>query len=347
MRIGIVTLYGEFNYGNRLQNYALQIVLEKLGNEVTSIVAVKDHNIIKRYLKLFLVKQGKSIHFRSNKERKRERNFISFTKKYIKTDYYKNSTKIPHNASGAECYVVGSDQVWNPLYWENKEDSNELYNFCLGFTDKKKIAYAASFGISKLPEEWENRFRPFIRAFDFISVRENEAINIIKKMGRQATVVLDPTLLLTEKDWRVIESNIINNEKQYALFYFLGEKPEYIQVENGLDIIDLMDVKSKWYTCGPGTFVELIDKAKIVYTDSFHATVFSLIFKTPFVVYNRKHSNKSDMSGRIITLLEIAGIENGMSSSSELMVNKIREDGQKRIDEKRKVSKQMLSSALK
>ena len=321
MKISIVTLYGKFNYGNRLQNYALQSALESLGYEVFSVVVNKDTNVVKRVAKKFIEKQGNTFKIIKKIDRKRMRDFSLFDSNYTKIQIYHNkSGKIPNEAGSADIYIVGSDQVWNPLFWEDRDDAPELYNFLLTFTKKPKISYAASFGISQLSNRWRARFKPLIKDFDSISVREKDAVNIVSDLGKNATVVLDPTLLLTADRWRMIESHRVENGKDYVLLYFLGRRPDDLVFENNIDVIDLMDENSSWYTCGPDTFIELIDKASIVYTDSFHATVFSLLFHTPFVVFNREHSNKSDMSSRIRTLLDIAGIEDGLSNN-RIVVN--------------------------
>ena len=320
MKICIVTLYGEFNYGNRLQNYALQKALESLGHEVSSLAVIKDINPLKRRIKKFIEKQGNRIRFIKSVERKRQREFSNFNNRFITTQIiYNESGLIPEEAGNSDCYIVGSDQVWNPLFWEDRDDTPELYNYLLSFTDRKKISYAASFGIANLSKKWQGRFKPLISRFDAISVREKDAVDIVSKLGKSAEVVLDPTLLLSPYDWRSVESNKVHEKNDYILLYFLGKKPDDLMFENDIEVIDLLDEKDPWYTSGPDTFVELIDKASIVYTDSFHATVFSIIFHTPFVVYNRMHSNKSDMSGRVRTLLAAIGIEEGLSKTASII----------------------------
>lgn len=346
MITNIVTLYGEFNYGNRLQNYALQVALESLGCDVKSIVVIQNKSRMKRFLKRYIEKNGKRITLRDKKERRREENFSAFTQKTIKTEYYyETSGQIPSEAGHADCYVVGSDQVWNPLFWDDSDDAPELFNFLLSFTKKRKVAYAASFGISKLPKRWMERLRPLINEFDAISVRENDAANIVSDFGKTAEVVLDPTLLLTAKEWRKVESHIIKASGDYILLYFLGKKPDNLKFEEEVHVIDLLDKDSSWYTSGPEVFIELIDKAGLVYTDSFHAVVFSMIFHTPFIVFNREHSNKSDMSGRIKTLLEIAGMNGGISREKHI-INYPADYNDDRISFQRERSVEFLRSAL-
>lgn len=321
MKIAIVTLYGNFNYGNRLQNYALQATLCGYGHSVKTIGASANTNGIKNFLKKYLVKKNGNYTFKKMQEIKREKAFDRFTKRNIPTCmFHTQDGKIPKTVdSEYDVFIVGSDQVWNPMFWRDSDESCDLFNFFLGFTNRVKIAYAASFGIEKIPEKWEKRIQPLISRFDYISVREKAGCTITDMLGVQSELVLDPTLLLDAPTWRKMERNTVV-EKSYILVYFLGEKADYIKEEihsvavyRHLTIINLCDERSKFYQCGPETFLELIDKAEIVYTDSFHASVFSILFHTEFAVFNRSHVNRSDMSSRIRTLLDTVGIDDGMS----------------------------------
>lgn len=345
MKICIVTLYGENNYGNRLQNYALQHVLNSMGHEVKSLAVMKRSNKIKEMIKKYVKKNGSKIYFINSVDRKRDKEFSNFTRKYINTEYiYDDYGLIPNEAGDGDCYIVGSDQVWNPLFWGDNNNAPELYNYMLAFTEKTKVSYAASFGISKLPEKWKEKFRPLINKLDFISVREKDAVNIVSDLGKSSEVVLDPTLLLSADEWRMIEKNVVKNKK-YILLYFLGQKPNNMHFDRGTEVIDLFDINSKWYTSGPEIFVELIDKANMVYTDSFHATVFSMLFHTPFVVFNREHANNSDMSGRINTLLNIAGIGGKISNYKHDVINP-NEVSDNNINSEKKQSLDFLKKSL-
>ena len=315
MKIGIITLYGEFNYGNRLQNYALQRTLELLGYKAVTLVVDSKTNIMKKYLKKFLHKKNDQIKLIPRNEKKRERNIKTFTNRYINTEFYKtNDGKMPIKVNEFfDCFVVGSDQVWNPLFWGDERFDAEAYNYFLSFAEpQKRISYAASFGISELPEKYQKNFKHLLEGFNHISVRESDGADIVNSITTKlANIVLDPTMLLEVDEWRKVSSQGIKPKFRYIVTYFLGDQENefllYINelsLKYGYEIINIMDEKCvEYYTGGPDTFLSLIDNAEICFSDSFHATVFSILFHTPFVVVDRKHSNNSNMNSRINTLL--------------------------------------------
>ena len=330
MKVAIITLFGLFNYGNRLQNYALQNALEKNGYEAETIAVAHDYNKLKGFIKKYIERTDKGISVRAKVELDREKNFKKFNDKYLNLRMvYSPDYKIPEEVGkNYDACVVGSDQVWNPLFWEDKEDSEHLYNFTLGFFGGKKISYAASFGVDSLPTTWADRMLPQIRKFDAVSVREKNGQLLLKDAGIDSEVVVDPTMLLSADEWRQVESHDVDENKKYVLCYFLGEQPDSVKEKIaeqaktlGAEIVDIMSPENKkLYTKGPDYFLEVIDKAEMVFTDSFHACVFSILFHTPFVVFDRQHANKSNMNSRILTLLNMTGFEDAISGES-LIIN--------------------------
>ena len=329
MKIVIITIHGFFNYGNRLQNYALQTVLKKYHEDVSTWAVSKDCNKLKRIMKRFIRRVNGKRRIVSISNIKREVNFRKFSAKYIATQmFYSTDGRFPKAADkDVDVFVVGSDQVWNPLFWEDSDHSADLYNNCLGFTEKRKIAYAASFGVGALPDRWKIRMQPHLSAFSTVSVREAEGVEILREMDCEAELVLDPTMLLTAEEWKQVESCKIDKEQKYILTYFLGKQPAEVMEkickeaeQKHCEVIHLMDSAGEFYESGPETFLELIDKAECVFTDSFHACIFSLLFHTPFAVFKRQHQNGSDMSSRITTLLSKVGIQNGMSEENFVII---------------------------
>lgn len=353
MKIGIVTLYGNFNYGNRLQNYALQFALERKGHSVTTIAVDIDSNLLKRILKRFIEKSCGRYRIKSVRETRRERTFDRFTKKHISTHvFHTTDGKIPEKVNlDYDAFCVGSDQVWNPLFWRDADDSSDLYNYFLSFSHKTNISYAASFGVDSISETWQKRMRPLLQRFGAVSVREASGCKITEGLGVNAELVLDPTLLVDVNEWRKLERNAVTEEK-YILTYFLGEQPDYVnsQIKElshkmKAPVINLYDSKNKYYGCGPEVFLELIDRAEVVITDSFHAAVFSILFHTKFAVFRRYHANQSDMSSRIKTLLSTIGIEGGLSEKT-IVINDICSENDKLLDVERKKSLSFLDDAL-
>ena len=312
MKLAILSLDGHNNYGNRLQNYALNNYLSQYGSSQSlwwsgeyELFAKKNLSI-KDEVKLLLNYKDfrKKIIYNNRIDSIREYRIKKFSDKYINTRIV-NPNKLDLNGE-YDYFIVGSDQVWNPLWW-NKEIENLMFlNFT---TPAKKIAYAASIGISKLPLKYELVFSKNLSNFEHISVREDSAADIIEKLtGRKVPVLLDPTLLIHAEQWESIERKpewYQGNE--YILTYFLGEVPENITKfanQNKYQLINLMSPDNlDLYSSSVEEFLYLIHHAKLFCTDSFHGCVFSIQFRTPFIVVDRQQNNTPDMFSRLETLL--------------------------------------------
>lgn len=321
-KIGIMTLNGYYNYGNRLQNYALQESLKFLGFVVETIInrrTPKKTKFIKRihnlgtnsYKEIYIKAYNKTWRkIRKKSIVKRTENFKEFTLNYInETNYFISENNIPKNLSDRyDYFVTGSDQVWNPV--------NTLGSsiFFLTFAEKhKRIAYAPSFGVSEIKPEYKEKYKEWISEIPWLSVREDDGARIIKELtGRDAPVLVDPTLLLTKEKWLSIAKEAQNKPKgNYLLTYFLGGiPPKYkkqikkIAKVNNLEVINLADIRDKeTYRTGPSEFIDYINSCSVFCTDSFHGAVFSILFEKPFIVYERMGSTLS-MFSRIETLLK-------------------------------------------
>lgn len=325
-KIAIITLNGYFNYGNRLQNYALQEAIESLGHEVETIRFNRSNlkNEIRK--KIGNIKRF-TLHPRVfNSENERKKIFKYFTTQNIKET---ERTYNIHDDLGFlnkkhDYFVIGSDQVWNPSM--NKRSSA----FFAEFADKsKRISYSPSFGISSISDEDKYDYKKWLNEIAYISTREDDGARIIMELtGREAEVLIDPTLLLSKKEWLTVSKNApIKTKKPFLLTYFLGEIPsEYqqqidlIAMKHNLEIINLADQKDKkTYETGPGEFIDYINKATIFCTDSFHGTVFSIILEKPFIVYERRGS--VSMFSRINTLLDIFDLHSRKSGNINLEEN--------------------------
>ena len=308
-KIAIVTLNGYFNYGNRLQNYALQEVLNSLGFDVQTLRIIRDKRKNKYKFYFREIKRWGTRPIRTYYEKQRHSIFVEFSSRYIaetKTIYYLDDDLSKLN-SYFDYFIVGSDQVWNP----NMNKVSPL--FFLEFADtSKRIAYAPSFGISELPYEVIPSYKKWIDAIPYLSVREDDGAKIIKYLtGRDVSVLVDPTLLLTKKEWLNIARAASNKPtKEYLLMYFLGQVSEDCQKQinevansKGLKIINLGDIKEREIYCtGPSEFIDYINNCSILCTDSFHGVVFAIIMRKPFIVYERK--GIESMYSRINTILD-------------------------------------------
>ena len=297
MKAGIVTITNGYNYGNRLQNYAVQEALES--RKIQAETIWKTTNVFdteapayirKLYIKRFL-------HYHLTKEENRILNFHRFNKTYIKRSSYMIDEQIPEGLDSAyDYFIAGSDQVWNP-YLEYCTAANFL-----SFTEReKKVALSPSIAIEQIPEKDKENFAKWLKDFRLLSVREEKGAELIRELtGRNVEVLCDPTMYLSAEKWRNVEKEPKSRLKNspYILTYFLGDCEasykiwiENLAEKNHMKIFELQNEEN--FGIAPDEFLYLIDHAACVCTDSFHGTVFSLIFHTPFVVFERRDNFKT------------------------------------------------------
>lgn len=331
MKIGIITISEHNNYGNRLQNYALQRFLLNYVDNVDTIWWCKDNYLlnkkisIKMVVKYLLNYKGARSYIKNKyvKDCIREYNIKKFSDKYISIKY---DYKINKDLSEIyNFFFVGSDQVWNPNFWAGWDSLvNTINAVFLKFVPKeKRIAYAASIAIPEIPKDKEKFFKDSLNEMKAISMREKAGAELVKNLtGREVPVVVDPTILLSKEEWQKIEMvpEWYNGEK-YILTYFLGNPSPIIKniaKKNNWKIYNLMDKNDfDLYTSRVEEFVYLIDHAQLVATDSFHACVFSILMNTPFLVVNRQQKGVADMTSRIDTLMELFGYQDRYIINSE------------------------------
>lgn len=371
-KVAVITLCGTRNYGNRLQNYALQEILKSLGCEVDTLFPCKKKTFIERAVKsaakVILIKNETGIHIKTladwrlqwqeHKMRPRENAIKKFENQYIKLQpvYEKSFIFQPDLNPKYDFFIAGSDQVWNPLFWGEKATHPrwKSNNYFLEFAvPEKRVAYAASFGISRVPEEWKAEMTEEFSKFKAISVRETAGAKIVKELiGKDVPVLLDPTLLLSAEHWRSIETHRLTGSERYVLAFFLGPQPKevYAQVQEkakelDAQIIEMMDPHSQYFAQGPDGFLEMVDHAQLVFTDSFHAAVFSILFHKPFYIHQRHLTDHSDMGSRVETLLQKTALTERVLAG-QLPTNADFEKADRMLVEERKRAIQYLSDAL-
>lgn len=329
-KIGIVTLNGYENYGNRLQNYALQEVIKTMGYTVETVIIESSATRVPKsnFIKLLIkepMKVIKKVNSKTNsfvdkqinktviKERKIRFKRFSSEKIIEKKLDIKNLRKIEEYSY----FVVGSDQVWNPYYIKNSSE-----NFLTFAPSSKRVSYAASFGSSSIPKEFIGNYKSGLREMKSISVREDIGATIIENLIKRSTeIVLDPTMLLTKEEWlKIAKAPDQKPSKKYILTYFLGELSKEVNDEikkiassKDLEIINLAKIKEKkWYTADPAEFIDLINSSELFCTDSFHGAVFSILLERPFLIFDRNDKTYS-MNSRIETLLRKFSFENRLA----------------------------------
>ena len=309
MRVGIITLAGRFNYGNRLQNYATTRVYERLGFDVRSI-CLDDHRILrglKRKLKEIIGRDCKAPEELMTPER------LSAFDRF--NDFMDAETV---NSPGAvdidkyDYFSVGSDQVWNPNYMKHREGW-----FFLKFAHpEQRIALAPSIGVESLNGLQERRLKWGVEGFTFLSVREKKGADLIEaSSGRKAEVLCDPVLVLTPGEWRAVGDSRLTPGTPYVMTYLLGgigcdaaKVLNQVSDMGRLQIVSLSDCQEKGEPdAGPAEFVDLIDNAVHVVTDSFHAAAFASIMETPLTIVRRRGG--VNMFSRLEQLADMLGLK--------------------------------------
>lgn len=315
MKIGIVTINDYNNYGNRLQNYATQEILKKLYN--CEAITIRNDNLLNykssnkfkydlKKIKYYINKIKNSI-----KKSDRKKYFLEFNKNI------KFSKKIinPYNFKFLKDYdyfITGSDQVWNPY---GRMSDIDLLEFA---HQDKRISLSASFAVDKIIEESKKeKCKNALMKFKKISVREETGKKIATELTNRddIEVLIDPTMLLTKEDW----SKVSKRPKQlktdkYILNYFLGNLSEQrkqeisrVALENDCEIINILDKNSEFYKTGPSEFLYLEENAFLICTDSFHSSIFAILYDRPVIIFERE-DKKVSMNSRIENLINKLGL---------------------------------------
>jgi len=311
-KVGIVTWYHSDNYGSQLQAYALSQTVNKLGFDAEMLTA-SHYPIIKRlvdgllYRNKLLSKYTFS-HITDQKE--------LFTKKYLK-EYYlnKNNRSISKHSS----VICGSDQIWAPIQY------SPYYMLSFVPDNVNKISYAASIGLEQIPDNLVDKYKYYIGRINHVSVRENTAKELLQeKCSINSTVVLDPTFLIRREEWDIIKKEMPVHSK-YIFCYFLKKDHHYRDLvkefaeKNDCVIYGVSENPNddSWMhllshkQVGPCEFIGLISGAETVITDSYHGTIFSMLYHKPFILFER--FNKEDkicQNSRIEQLKKYFGIDN-------------------------------------
>ncbi len=294
--VAIITNYLNNNFGSVLQSYALQETLRRLDFCPVNIrwrpdVAEKRSRILNATRHIYRCSAALwSSHHR------RAYRFNNFRKSHINEtgDAFSNEQALNLLNKRFDAFICGSDQIWAPNQFHER--------YYLGFVhdDILKIAYAPSIGLPEIPDHLTRRMAELLQRIDFISIREHAGAAIIKKIAdRDAEVVLDPTLLIERQDWLRVATGQTSSD-DYVLCYFLGGNPNHRrQAESwakktGCRLVVVPSGKKacSWGDAyladtGPGQFIQLIDNARWVLTDSYHGMVFSLLMNKPFLAFMR------------------------------------------------------------
>ena len=344
-KTGILTLYyNNMNYGGLLQAFALPFVIQKhIGipaeqirysqqNTDTDLCTSKS----KKSLSIYQLGINFFSALTSNKRSIRKESFLEFMNDIPHSRNIYSHETIQQCNSNYEMFICGGDQIWNG---EMVGEHLDVYTLQFVNQGQKKIAYSPSVAISHMSKQAEDCLGKGLLGIDRISVREKSSLDILKRLSdKKIEVVVDPVLLLNKSEW-LEQSRPTKINGKYILCYLLGDSitqrkaVEIISKRLKLRIVtfphilvnnvrkcDLFFGDIKDYTSGPRQFLDLINNAEFVITDSFHACVFSMIFETPFIVFERnKPSEKGNMNSRIYDFLEEYHLENQLVNVEKAM----------------------------
>lgn len=354
MKVGIITKIDNNNYGNRLQNFALcyylknnfHVKCETIKN-ISQLNNMHDSRIIN------FLKRIKNIYLKRLfvKNKKRYKSFLKFNKniKFSKKVYDNYKTLKPYEYDKV---IIGSDQVWNYNF-----DMPDLY-FGKGISFENVISYSASFGVSNIPIEKMEYYKKRLKNVKYISVREETGKSIIQNIlnKKNVEVLIDPTMLLSCNEWEtVLKKPKMLKANKYILNYFLGDlsnekkqEIERVANENNCEIINILDKNSPFFECGPSEFLYLEKNAFLICTDSFHSSVFAILFNIPFIIFERDQEGMKNMNSRLENLVFKFKLENRRFDGKITKQNLNHDYSQsyKILDEERKKSKKFLEKAL-
>lgn len=340
MKIGIITFHQALNYGALLQAYALQRILNSMGayaeiidyhcriiEDAYVFPSLKRCRTLKDVMKYFL--QGKI------EIEKRKRFDVFRQQKLNLSDKCYAIDSIKDAELQYDRLVAGSDQVWNC----NAHNFDKNYFLQFVKDPKKKFSYAASIGLSKIPEQFKKEYYALLKDFSGCSVREKRGLKALTEIGIQdVRVDIDPTLLLSKEEW-MFDFSLHTGEGHYIFAYYfeltssLKVFIEKLSQETGCYVKFLGKPIRAPFSCkckavqtaDPVDFLDAIANADYVVTNSFHGTVFSIIFNKPF--FTELLIKSAEVNSRLIDILEVTGLESrqiqNFSSISDALKMKI------------------------
>lgn len=324
-KAGLITFHFAHHYGAQLQAYATMRAIQGLGTECEIIDfrlphTTRTNELFKKSASVRALASDThtALHYRAFKTRYDR--FNSFVEEEMKLSprRYTSFEELRRDPPAYDVYVAGSDQIWNPFIFADRQFEPA---FLLDFVrEGRKIAYGPSLGTPTLPAPYDKQFRDYLAGFDALSVREKRGQVLVKETtGRDARVVLDPTLLLTGAQWGELAA-APKYKEPYILCYFVsdpGEAAPYAQAlaeRTGWPIVQLAGARRKIpgareliFDAGPREFLGLFRHAACVVTNSFHGAVFSLQFDRPFFTSMSPRERSEPTFSRIYSLLSRLG----------------------------------------
>ena len=351
--IGLATLTEIYNYGTKLQAYAMQEIFMSRGYD-TEIIRFADRqnlistlkyrikDVLRSVAPRWMQHRQESIYLSKQYENLPNGSLVSVLKSRLKAlnamdSKYKIKTYVTRSEmiDGSRKYsavVCGSDQIWKPSAKRLK-----IWTLQYIHKDVRRFSYAPSIGYGSIPEDKVSFYRKVIKEFYAVSVREVSAANILSSLSdKKISVVLDPTLLVGRNVWdKVLKEKAGLTNRSYCLCYLLGTTPEHRKMcsefakRQSLELYNFTHFKKyndadeqlegeHLYDVDPAEFVGLVSKAKFIVTDSFHCSCFAMMYHIPFATLLRYQSSDSESTNsRIFSLLGQFGMEGRICQSMD------------------------------
>lgn len=328
MKIGIITWFRYENYGTKLQAIALQSYLREKGHDVElidfqipePINSAKKQSVSSRlYRKInyLALKCSRRMYKEQLKIRSCRLEQVIQEKCIIKKKA-ENDISFIGICNEFNLIICGSDQIWNPNWY------HPYYYADLPGIKTKKVSYAPSIGIQSIPENTKLLIQKSLKSFSYVTVREETAASLLEPLlGYRPQKVLDPTMLMSGRQWKEMFQLTTQIQQRYILCYFLSDNRNHwnavvkfahkhnlsikIIPQQGFSFFQKGEIHAD---AGVKEFLELIQNAEYVLTDSFHGTVFSILFEKGVYVFERFQDDLySSQNARVMELVKQFGIE--------------------------------------
>lgn len=367
MHTGLITFHFAHHYGAQLQAYATMRAIQELGHDCQVIDFRLPHTTRSSALfkKLDSVRALASnahtaLHYGAMKRRYDRFEAFVAEQMNLSLQRYTSDEELRRNPPAYDVYVAGSDQIWNPYIYADKQFEPA---FLLDFVrEGRKIAYAPSLGVPSLPQPYDGQLRDYLASFSALSARESRGKELLERItGRETALVLDPTLLLTGRQWGELAA-VPQDDRPYILCYFIsdpgevGTRAQELHARTGWPIVQLAGIRRKLpgaekvvFDAGPREFLGLFQNAACVCTNSFHGSVFSLQFDRPFFTAMSPKEKAEPAYSRIYSLLSRLGCADrivGMPDAATVDAEMDYADIHQRLEEARKESAAYLKNAI-
>lgn len=364
MKVALITILDNTNFGTYLQALALGRTIEALGYKVEVI----------KYIRFILTPKGRfvtqmrergllrglfiSLKGLRNLIRLRKKNYDFINSFLSVTKEYNSNEELQAEPPIADIYLTGSDQVWNSIYNHGIDKS-----YYLDFAPKgyKRVSYAASIGMDKFPESELEVTKSLLSKYDVVTVREKQNVDLLHSIGINSQVVLDPTLLLDKQQWQKVAKNYsMHNYESYLLIYSVETKRQEALIKyyakaiakaKGLKIYEVsysskirhMNFADRSFlSATPDQFLNLMFHASFVIISSFHGTAFSINFNKQFLTVSPDRFNN-----RVDNILGLTGLSDRMVIDYSLNIHLLKNINYELVNEKLKIKRQESLHILK